>query len=616
MNYGYKFFIYTSIMFLLSCGSDEIVQYFEYPDHNVLNIGSQLTDLVVTSDSNTLIAADKGNNQVRFIDVSTDEMSIISNVWVGSEPTSLELTADGDHLLVGLQGASSVAILSVAEMELLGTILLDDDGVYDIEYINTTNQLIVSFVASNPTYNKTKLYDLFYYYNEFEICSCSGLDGSDCVGEAGGCMDNTACNYDANATIDDGTCERYDCAGVCGGSSVYTWCDDSCGESGPVKDCDNKCDGTADYDECGDCVGGETGLDACVEDCAGEWGGSVVIDECGWCGGDGSTCAGEVTGCMDATACNYDANATIDDGSCAYELDCGDVCGGSSLDTWCNTTLCEESGLVYDECGECGGPGILEDQCDCAGNVLDCAGECGGSAIEDCAGRCNSFDWPSYIATPSTVQVGNNTVVLEDDYAGFISISDDEEFVYIIDRFGGIDRVYKYKISGDWLSPESYSAVVGVISSFHDIEYIPDFGIVVAIEGMDALGEENLDHSPVYDSNHLSHIASFGVGSTPLALAYDAIDEHIYISPTDVDDNGMFIIEYNIQTQLQTNYYQVAGRLGSHALVVDQKGEYIYAAVDDLSDQDTDEPYNDSSFNIQRIKIMPEGTYDAINNFE
>ena len=142
MNYGYKTLIYASIIFLLSCGSDEIVQYFEYPDHNVLNIGSQLSDLVIT-ESNILIAADKGNNQVRFIDVSTDEMSIITNVQVGSEPTSLELTADGDHLLVGLQGASSVAVVSVAEMELLGTILLEDDGVYDIEYINTTNQLVV-----------------------------------------------------------------------------------------------------------------------------------------------------------------------------------------------------------------------------------------------------------------------------------------------------------------------------------------------------------------------------------------------------------------------------------------------------------------------------------------
>ena len=372
-------------MFFLSCGSEEIVQYFEYPDHNVLNIGSQLTDLEIT-ESDILIAADKGNNQVRFIDVSTDEMSIIANVWVGSEPTSLELTADEQYLLVGLQGASSVAVVSVLDMELLGLIQLDDDGVYDIEYINATDQLIVSFVASNPTYNKTKLYDL-----------------------------------------------------------------------------DN---------------------------------------------------------------------------------------------------------------------------------------------------------WTNFVATPSTIQIGNNMIELEDDYAGFISASDDEGFVYIVDRFGGIDRVYKYDISGDWLSPEAYSSVVGAISSFHDIEYVPGFGVVVAVGGVDAFGEENLDHASVFDLNDLSHIANFGVGSTPLALTYDSIGEHIYISPTDVDDNGMFVIEYNIQTQLQTNYYQVAGRLGSHALVVDTKGEYIYAAVDDLSDQDTDEPYNNSSFNIQKIKILPEGTYNAINNFE
>ena len=143
MNHRYKIFIYIAIVFLLSCESDEIVQYFEYPDHNVLNIGSNLTDLVISDDSNTLIVADKGNNQVRFIDVSTDNMSIIANVWVGSEPTSLELTADGLYLLVGLQGASSVAVVSVIDTELLGTIILDDDGVYDIEYVNSTDQLIL-----------------------------------------------------------------------------------------------------------------------------------------------------------------------------------------------------------------------------------------------------------------------------------------------------------------------------------------------------------------------------------------------------------------------------------------------------------------------------------------
>ena len=97
-------------------------------------------------------------------------------------------------------------------------------------------------------------------------------------------------------------------------------------------------------------------------------------------------------------------------------------------------------------------------------------------------------------------------------------------------------------------------------------------------------------------------------------MAITSYGDNIYISPTDVDDNGMFIIEYNTETQLQTNYYQVAGLLGSHALIIDFKGEYLYAAVDDLSDQDTAEPYNGSSFNIQRIKILPEATY-PINDF-
>ena len=40
-------------------------------------------------------------------------------------------------------------------------------------------------------------------------------------------------------------------------------------------------------------------------------GSCAIDDECGVCGGDNSTCGG----CIDASACNYDASAIIDDGS-------------------------------------------------------------------------------------------------------------------------------------------------------------------------------------------------------------------------------------------------------------------------------------------------------------
>ena len=41
-----------------------------------------------------------------------------------------------------------------------------------------------------------------------------------------------------------------------------------------------------------------------------------------------------------------------------------------------------------DECGVCGGPGIVENECDCDGNILDCSGLCGGDLEFDCCGSC------------------------------------------------------------------------------------------------------------------------------------------------------------------------------------------------------------------------------------
>ena len=74
----------------------------------------------------------------------------------------------------------------------------------------------------------------------------------------------------------------------------------------------------------------------------------------------GGVCPTAAPGCTDATACNYDADATEDDGSC----------------------------LQNDECGVCGGDGIPAGDCDCDGNQEDALGACGG----DCAADINEDD--------------------------------------------------------------------------------------------------------------------------------------------------------------------------------------------------------------------------------
>ena len=80
---------------------------------------------------------------------------------------------------------------------------------------------------------------------------------------------------------------------------------------------------------------------------------------------DDGSCDFDCTGCIDPTACNYDPTATQDDGSCAVNDDCGvcggdnSTCGGCTDPTACNYNVSavfdDGSCLSNDECGVCGG---------------------------------------------------------------------------------------------------------------------------------------------------------------------------------------------------------------------------------------------------------------------
>ena len=82
-------------------------------------------------------------------------------------------------------------------------------------------------------------------------------------------------------------------------------------------------------------------------------------------------------GCLDLYGCNYNIDATDNDGSCIYPF-----CDGSC-----------DSGAELDECGVCGGDGIPEWACDCDNNVFDCFGECGGGKLVDECGECDGINF-------------------------------------------------------------------------------------------------------------------------------------------------------------------------------------------------------------------------------
>lgn len=87
---------------------------------------------------------------------------------------------------------------------------------------------------------------------------------------------------------------------------------------------------------------------------------------------DDGTCNFDCTGCTDPAACNYDATATQDDGSCLSNDDCG-VCGGdnSTCSGCTDAAACNYDATAIFDDGSC----LSNDDCGvCGGNNSTCSG--------------------------------------------------------------------------------------------------------------------------------------------------------------------------------------------------------------------------------------------------
>jgi hypothetical protein len=249
-------------------------------------------------------------------------------------------------------------------------------------------------------------------------------DGICDADEIAGCTDAESCNFEPNATDDDGTClvPEPDCTeclgeelvlidddgdGVCNAEEVFGCTDPDAINFNPnATEDDGSCEFTG--------VGGCTNMQACNFDPAAtaDDGSCIIpVENCTECNsandglelidsdGDGICDADEVAGCDNPLACNFDPNATDDDGSCIVPVEncteCNSANDGLDLIDSDGDGICDA-----DEVAGCENPvacnfdpNATDDDGSCLIPVPDCF-ECQGEELviidDDGDGVCNA----------------------------------------------------------------------------------------------------------------------------------------------------------------------------------------------------------------------------------
>jgi hypothetical protein len=170
------------------------------------------------------------------------------------------------------------------------------------------------------------------------VCGCNGVTyANSCVaqttagvtswtpGECGaaipGCLSMEACNYNPIATEDDGSCLFVGFPCDDGNPETVDFVGSDCTCQGEIEGCTNpdacNYDPIATFDDFS-CVGAGGSCDDGNENTVDDFYNTDCV------------CSGLLLGCLDMMACNYNAQAGAEDGSCFYV---GDMCDDNNLGT-------------------------------------------------------------------------------------------------------------------------------------------------------------------------------------------------------------------------------------------------------------------------------------------
>ncbi|RMF09219.1 MAG: hypothetical protein D6762_04190 [Candidatus Neomarinimicrobiota bacterium] len=164
--------------------------------------------------------------------------------------------------------------------------------------------------------------------------------------------------------------------------------------------------------------------------------------------------------------------------------------------------------------------------------------------------------------------------------------------------------VKKYQITGMSASQLPFIAdPYGFEASLHSAVVSPDQAeLIVCLEHPE-------DHTAVrtvwsYATSDLSLTGKYKINSPGLDAVYTPDGTRVLVAPMDADKAGVFVVEFDRATHLETHYYLMAGNLKSHGLEMDRSGTCFYAVVNSPGDDDSFEPYNSYSYDIQRVRLI------------
>ena len=183
---------------------------------------------------------------------------------------------------------------------------------------------------------------------------------------------------------------------------------------------------------------------------------------------------------------------------------------------------------------------------------------------------------------------------------GELAMDQENDILYVATS----SSVKKYNWDGDRFAQDSnISDPYGFVGDVHHFVFNAANNTVFACISSSNDDEKNIQHIYSYSGSDMTFAGKYLIKSPGLAVAVSNNGERVFTAPTDADEIGVFIIEFDQESKLESHYYLSAGNLTDRGLIVDSNNENLFILVNIPGDDDSFEPYNDYSFDLQRIKL-------------